>query len=210
MERAILVAAVVAGWLICSASASELVLPKQLEGIHPGMPVTELLKKRPAAQLLSLRKGQGRERGLLKSGTRVLIEEIGGDLLFSSAMYEVRDGKLHSLILTGRPTTERLRDHRLKLIQSGIKRWGDDYEKQVVRLVPGNKQYLAPLLLWNRGEVQIALTCTPGTEETSLVNGVVQLNIFRKAGSELHRYFRIEDVDRGTTEKLFASIGIER
>jgi len=183
-------------------------MPEGFESIQIGMPLEQLLETRPNVKPFGIQPDDPAQKVDLAKEDQIVLEALKDHPLFSNVMYVFQDGRLHSILFLAEKDIRKIREERASLISSSINRWGSAFEKRVVKIKSGNIEYLAPLLLWDKGEIKIAVTSTPELMHSPPSQGIFQVNIFSQENLDISQYFREEKVSNEIRDELFKTIGI--
>lgn len=173
MHRVALVFLLLAGG---RAAAAE--LPPDLPAVSLGMAQAALLEARPAIK----RKNYAGVSVPVSRPNNSWNEDLTPEAWpYRHARYDVTDGVLVGVQLTGYPTREELRAARLKAIASAKALWGAEYAAELV-VSPLNSVAVSPVLVWMKEGRGVRLTVPPGPDPGSRHALVVSLDVRLPSG----------------------------
>ena len=187
-------------------------MPEGFEGIYLGMPIKDFLEIRPKANVDPMNRYSPDQKVDLTKPNQSLSELGKNDPLYGlsmAGMYTFRDGKLKNLLLIWVGKIDDIRRHRGNFISSCHKRWGTDYQKKILKLEPKKKnEHLAPVLVWEKENIMIAVVCTSEYDDKTLKEGGFEIILFSKDDKETMGILTGEKVEESVHNKLFRGIGI--
>lgn len=188
-------------------------MPEGFEGICLGMSIKEFLEVRPNANVGPMDHIPGQPVDLSKEN-QSLMELVKNDPLYNLTMlgnYVFRDSRLKIVVLGWSGDMREIRKYRTAFVSSCSKMWGDNFQRKVMKRRPGGKdEHLVPLLLWEKENIRIAATCTPGYEDENLKKGAFTITLFSTDDKEFVAATAGERVSKDIQNKLFEKIIIEQ
>jgi len=153
------------------AAASE--LPNGLPDVTLGMTQEALLAARPEIR----RKNLAGANVNFARPNNSLNEDLKLEAWpYRHARYDVIEGRVAGVLLTGYPDPAELRAARLKAIGSAKALWGAGYAAELVPS-PGNVIMVSPVLVWAAGDRGMRLTVPPDLPAKSRHSSMVSLDL---------------------------------
>lgn len=192
--------------LVFSAAAESIEMPEGFETIHLDMLLSDFLKVKPNVKPFSLFIDEKETKIDVNRSEQMLSEEIKTHALFTNAMYYFKNSKLGAIILFGERDMHNFHNMQLDFIKISLKKWGFDFQKKIEEITDGKTKYLAPLLVWSKGQTKIVLTCTPD-DNANLKKGAIAIHIFLP--DQIDYLSKIKEVKNlQGINKLYSKIGI--